>query len=104
MFASASSGGSSSILIVYIVIGLAIWSFFIRPRRKRREAEAEAFQLGQTNLATHAKTTTPTSMPADASVVGQSRIDALAKIGELRAKGILSEEEFLDQKRRILGS
>jgi hypothetical protein len=39
----------------------------------------------------------------NSSQLNQAKIDALTKIAELLDKGILSQDEFLDQKKRILG-
>jgi hypothetical protein len=33
-----------------------------------------------------------------------SKIDQLKQLGELKTQGVLTEAEFEDQKRRILGS
>jgi hypothetical protein len=35
---------------------------------------------------------------------GQSTIDQLKELGELKAQGILTEEEFAAQKAKLLGS
>ncbi|MFE2426764.1 SHOCT domain-containing protein [Streptomyces sp. NPDC059373] len=43
----------------------------------------------------------PPAQPADDM---SSRIDQLKQLGELKAQGVLTEAEFEDQKRRILGS
>lgn len=38
------------------------------------------------------------------SAPGADMIDQLRQLGELRSQGILTEEEFEEQKRRILGT
>ena len=43
----------------------------------------------------------PPAAPADG---GNSTIDQLKELGELKAQGILTEEEFAAQKAKILGS
>jgi flagellar biosynthesis/type III secretory pathway M-ring protein FliF/YscJ len=102
----ATTSGSSfspALLILWVVFFWAIWFIFFRPRRNRRKAAQEqAFKVGQTNLTMHDQT--PPSPPGYSSEDSQSKIDALAKIAELHAKGILSEEEFVAQKKRILGT
>ena len=40
----------------------------------------------------------------DVASLANSRFDQLRQIGELRASGILTEEEFEEQKRKILES
>jgi putative oligomerization/nucleic acid binding protein len=42
--------------------------------------------------------------PAPAPSGGGSTIDQLKELGELKAQGILTEEEFAAQKAKILGS
>lgn len=42
--------------------------------------------------------------PAPAQSGGGSTIDQLKELGELKAQGILTEEEFAAQKAKILGS
>lgn len=41
--------------------------------------------------------------PASAAESGQSTIDQLKELGELKAQGILTEEEFAAQKAKLLG-
>ena len=42
--------------------------------------------------------------PPAAAPAGDSTIDQLKELGELKSQGILTEEEFAAQKARILGS
>jgi len=42
--------------------------------------------------------------PAPAPAAGGSTIEQLKELGELKAQGILTEEEFAAQKAKILGS
>jgi hypothetical protein len=42
--------------------------------------------------------------PAAAPAAGSSTIDQLKELGELKAQGILTEEEFAAQKARLLGA
>lgn len=45
----------------------------------------------------------PPSAPAPASA-GDDMLDQLAKLGQLHEAGVLTDEEFAQQKARILGS
>jgi Short C-terminal domain len=45
----------------------------------------------------------PAAPPAPAAASGQSTIDQLKELGELKAQGILTEEEFATQKAKLLG-
>jgi hypothetical protein len=45
----------------------------------------------------------PPPAPAPAAPAGESVIDQLKKLGELKAQGILTEEEFAAQKAKLLG-
>jgi hypothetical protein len=42
--------------------------------------------------------------PAPAAPAGSSTIEQLKELGELKAQGILTEEEFAAQKAKLLGS
>jgi hypothetical protein len=42
--------------------------------------------------------------PAPAAAGGESTIDQLKELGELKAQGILTEEEFAAQKAKLLAS
>jgi hypothetical protein len=42
--------------------------------------------------------------PAAPAAGGQSTIDQLKELGELKAQGILTEEEFAAQKAKLLGA
>jgi hypothetical protein len=46
----------------------------------------------------------PQAAPAPAAGGGGSTIDQLKELGELKAQGILTEEEFAAQKAKLLGS
>ena len=46
----------------------------------------------------------PQAPPAPAPGAGESRIEKLKELGDLKAQGVLSEEEFAAEKARILGS
>ncbi|HSS05050.1 MAG TPA: SHOCT domain-containing protein [Solirubrobacterales bacterium] len=46
----------------------------------------------------------PQQAPAAAPEAGQSTIDQLKELGELKAQGILTEEEFAAQKAKLLAA
>jgi len=46
----------------------------------------------------------PPPAPAPAAPAGDDRIEKLKELGDLKAQGVLSEEEFAAEKARILGS
>lgn len=46
----------------------------------------------------------PAPAPAAPAPAGDSLIDQLKELGELKAQGILTEEEFAAQKAKLLGS
>jgi hypothetical protein len=46
----------------------------------------------------------PAAAPAPAPEAGPSTIDQLRELGELKAQGILTEEEFAAQKAKLLAS
>jgi hypothetical protein len=45
----------------------------------------------------------PAAAPAPAAPAGESVIDQLKQLGELKSQGILTEEEFAAQKAKLLG-
>jgi hypothetical protein len=68
-------------------------------RVSRRQSERWA---GQDQQAYQEQAPPPAAAPAPAAG-GESRIDQLKALGELKAQGILSDEEFEAEKARILG-
>ena len=60
--------------------------------QEQQADEEQAYQQPQASEA---------SPPADDM---ETKLDQLRQLGELKSQGVLSEEEFAAQKRRILGS
>jgi hypothetical protein len=71
-------------------------------RVRRRQESRWAQQEGQQAPAEPA-TPPPPAAPAPAAG-SASTIDQLKELGELKAQGILTEEEFAAQKAKVLGS
>ncbi|HET9154105.1 MAG TPA: SHOCT domain-containing protein [Solirubrobacterales bacterium] len=70
----------------------------VSKRQGERWAEQEEQAAVQAQMA-------PAQMaPAAAQGGGSSTIDQLKELGELKAQGILTEEEFAAQKAKILGA
>lgn len=65
-------------------------------RQGQRWAQQEAEQ--------YAQQAPPPAPAAPAAAGGDSTIDQLKELGELKAQGILTEEEFAAQKAKLLGS
>jgi hypothetical protein len=75
-----------------------------RRQANRWETQAEAAAYEQQQAAAAAA---PPPAPAAAPAAAPSEQDQLAKLkelGELKASGVLTEEEFAAQKAKILGS
>lgn len=70
-------------------------------RVSRRQGQRWAAQEQQ-QAPMQAEPAPPQAAPAQAG--GSSTIDQLKELGELKAQGILTEEEFAAQKAKILGS
>ena len=70
-------------------------------RVSKRQGERWAAQEGQQYAQQAAPPPPPAAAPAPA---GASTIDQLKELGELKAQGILTEEEFAAQKAKLLGS
>jgi Short C-terminal domain len=71
-------------------------------RVSKRQGERWAAQEEQ--AAVQAQAAPAQMAPAQAQGGGSSTIDQLKELGELKAQGILTEEEFAAQKAKILGS
>jgi len=69
----------------------------VRRRQESRWAQQEGPAESQAAPA-------PAAAPAAAPATGQSTIDQLKELGELKAQGILTEEEFAAQKAKVLGA
>jgi hypothetical protein len=65
-------------------------------RVSRRQSERWAGQ----DQAAYAE---PAAAPAAAPASGESRVDQLKALGELKAQGVLNDAEFEAEKARILG-
>jgi hypothetical protein len=71
----------------------------VRRRQESRWAEQEGQPAEQAPPPQQAAP--PPAVPAAG---GESMIDQLKELGELKAQGILTEEEFATQKAKLLGS
>jgi putative oligomerization/nucleic acid binding protein len=70
-------------------------------RVRRRQESRWAQQEGQS----YAEPAAPAPQAAPAApAAGPSMIDQLKELGELKAQGVLTEEEFAAQKAKLLGS
>jgi hypothetical protein len=69
-------------------------------RVSKRQGERWAEQEGAQQQAAPAAAAPPAAAPAGEASV----IDQLKELGELKAQGILTEEEFAAQKTKLLGS
>ena len=65
-------------------------------RQSERWAQQEEAQMAQAPVAA-------APAPAAPATGGQSVIDQLKELGELKEQGILTEEEFAAQKAKLLG-
>ncbi len=72
-------------------------------RVSRRQANRWADQ-GQQQYEAPAYASSPQAAPAPQASGGTDMLDQLQKLGELKATGVLTEEEFAAQKARILSS
>ena len=69
-------------------------------RVSRRQGERWA----QQEAAQQAPPPAPAAAPAAPPTGGQSTIDQLKELGELKSQGILTDEEFAAQKTKLLGA
>lgn len=75
-------------------------------RVQRRQAEKYASrdaQIAADREAAYQQQTAPAEVPAQrAAPPAEDMLDQLKKLGDLKAQGVLTEEEFAAQKARIL--
>jgi hypothetical protein len=67
--------------------------------RWQNQAEAEAYEQQQAAAAYQ-----PPPAPAPAAPSQEDKLEQLKQLGELKAAGVLTEEEFAAQKAKILAS
>ena len=72
----------------------------VRRRQEARWAEKEEQQYAQQQVMQQAQA--PQAPPPQAASAEGSVIDQLKELGELKAQGILTEEEFAAQKAKLL--
>ncbi len=76
-------------------------------RQHQMEIERRTASSSSVNVGVHAPTAVPDQQPALPQVTDdssrQAMIDQLRQLGELRDLGVLTEEEFQEQKRQLLG-
>jgi hypothetical protein len=82
--------------------------------KAQQAADAEAYQQQQqqaqidaqvaASMAAQAPPPPPPAAAAPAASAGDDTIAQLTKLGELKAAGVLTEEEFAAQKAKILGA
>jgi len=74
-------------------------------REQDQEARLEGLEAQQAAAVQPAPVQTPPPPPvAPATGVADSTIDQLTKLGQLRDAGVLTDEEFAQQKQKLLGS
>jgi hypothetical protein len=67
-----------------------------------RVSRRQGQRWGQQEAAEYAEAP-PAAAPPAPEAAGESTIDQLKKLGELKEQGILTEEEFAAQKAKLLG-
>ena len=67
-----------------------------------RVSRRQGQRWGQQEAAEYAEAP-PAAAPPTPEAAGESTIDQLKKLGELKDQGILTEEEFAAQKAKLLG-
>jgi hypothetical protein len=74
--------------------------------KAQQSAEAQAYeqQQQQAQIDAAAAAAVAAQQPAPAAASEDDTIAQLAKLGELKAQGILTEEEFAAQKAKLLGA
>lgn len=71
----------------------------------QQQAQQSAYEQGQRDLVAQQQAAQAAqAAPAAAALSSDDRIEQLTKLGELKAAGVLTEEEFAAEKARILGS
>jgi TM2 domain-containing membrane protein YozV len=76
---------------------------FLRIQPEYAPFEANQFRIANTTIIEEKIKTTAGGTEEDLLSTQPDLLDQLKKLGDLREKGLLTEEEFADQKRKLLG-
>jgi hypothetical protein len=71
--------------------------------RANAQAEQQEAAYAQGQQSAMAPQAPPAAAPAPTAGVSSSDVSRLQELGKLHEQGILTDEEFAEQKRRILG-
>ena len=71
--------------------------------RKQAEAQEDAYYAGQQSAMAQAPPPLAAPAPAAAGGISDADVQRLQELGKLRDQGILTDEEFAQQKAAILG-
>lgn len=82
-------------------VGYAAGKKRAKGQQRMDEVEAEAQQAQE--MASQTYSTQPSQAQATGSPLDSGRIEKLKELGSLRDSGVLTEEEFQLEKKRILG-
>ncbi len=72
--------------------------------RKQADAQEDAYNAGQQSAMAAAPPPPPPAAPAPAGGVSSADVSRLQELGKLHEQGILTDEEFAQQKALILGT
>ena len=78
-------------------VGGGAYALGKRSERKQAEQQQEAYEAGAQSTAP------PPPAPAGPSGITEQDTQRLAELGKLHDQGVLTDEEFAQQKARILG-
>jgi Short C-terminal domain len=82
-------------------VGGGAYAYGKHRQRAQEDQQAEAYNAGQQSAMAAAPP--PPAAPAQASGITSEDTARLQELGELHEQGILTDEEFSQQKARILG-
>jgi hypothetical protein len=82
--------------IVCVLLFFMLIRYLLNLRRKKSHA-------AQKRIIVSPEKTSPSSVPAEQNKIGHN-LEQLEKLGKLRDAGILTEEEFIFQKKKVLGN
>jgi len=83
-------------------VGGGAYAYGKHRERMQSEQQEEAYQQGQAS-ATAAAPAPASAAPASSGITSQDT-ERLAQLGKLHEQGVLTDEEFAEQKARILGT
>lgn len=95
--------GTSEMLILLIVVGLIVFGVVILFRRIFITKSHSQGKLESEHLKNTPTVNTPTNLHGQSKIEQNDIFNQLERLAKLKEQGIITDEEFKNQKKKILG-